>query len=487
MTAGLARIWRSSLRLRLTVTGTLLAAVIFAIAGPVAITLYHRSLNNAVWGGVTGAARQVASKLTSAAAAPDPIPMPVSSGVPRIQVVDAGGHVVTGDPASASRPSLYRLPPGVNSQRVILTRPAFLTAAHVAVYAVRAPTPHGRVTVVAALSLDPAAAQTRQVSVFTAELATAALAVVAVVCWLTAGRALRPVERMRAQAAAIAASGQLSARLTGLGADELASLGGTLNQMLDALDTSVHRQRRLVADAAHELRTPLAGMITALEVAQTHPHAGREMTGELLAGHRRLAGLVNDLLILAAVEDGAPQRAEPVDLAGVVTDAARRPVPDGISLRLDHLDRLSVLGDETQLVRVVGNLTDNALRYATSTVELAVHRDGQHAEISVSDDGPGIPPADRERIWERFVRLDDDRSRSSGGSGLGLAMVKELTAAHGGTVSAISRHPAPGATFLVRLPVSSLPQPEDASPVRPRPTVQNEEDTSRSLSAADAG
>jgi signal transduction histidine kinase len=351
----------------------------------------------------------------------------------------------------------------VSSQRVVLTRPAFLPAAHIAVYAVRATTPHGRVTVVAALSLGRAAAQARQVAVFTAELATAGLAVVAVVCWLTAGWALRPVERMRAQAAAIAASGQLSARLTGLGADELASLGGTFNQMLDSLDTSVRRQRRFVADAAHELRTPLAGMITALEVARTRPHASQEMTGELLAGHRRLARLVNDLLVLAAVEGRAPHRAESVDLTALVTDVARRPLRDGIRLRLGRLDRVSVLGDEIQLTRVVSNLTDNALRYATSTVELAVHRDGQQAEISVSDDGPGIPPADRERIWERFVRLDDDRSRSSGGSGLGLAMVKELTAAHGGTVSLISRPSAPGATFLVRLPVSPLPPPENGT------------------------
>ncbi len=451
----MARIWRSSLRLRLTVTGTLLAAVIFAIAGPVAISLYHGSLTDSVWASVTGAASQVAAKLESSEQVPDPIPMPVSAGVPRIQVLDARNRVVTGDPASAARPPMYRLPPGRSSQRAVLTHPAFLAASDVAVYAVRAATPHGPETVVAAMSLDPAAAQAGKVAEFTAMLAAGALAVVAAVCWLTAGWALRPVERLRREAATIAASGDLSGRLAGLGADELARLGGTLNQMLDSLETSVDRQRRFVADAAHEMRTPVAGMTTTLEVAQTHPQTSQALVDDLLAGHRRLGRLVNDLLILAAVDGRAPQRAEPVGLAGVVTDCSRRPVPDGISLRLGQLDRVFVLGDETQLSRVVSNLVDNALRYAASMVELSVRQDGQQAVITVSDDGAGIPAAERERIWERFARLDDDRSRASGGSGLGLAMVKELTMAHGGTVSVTSRQPGPGAAFLVCLPVTA--------------------------------
>ena len=225
--------------------------------------------------------------------------------------------------------------------------------------------------------------------------------------------------------------------------------------MLDSLESSVHRQRRFVADAAHEMRTPVAGMTTTLEVAQTHPETSQTLVDDLLAGHRRLGRLVNDLLILAAVDDRAPQRAEPVDLAGVVTDCSRRPVPDGISLHLGQLDRVFVLGGETQLSRVVSNLVDNALRHAASMVELSVRQDGKQAVITVSDDGPGIPAADRERIWERFARLDDDRSRASGGSGLGLAIVRELTMAHGGTVSVTGRQPGPGATFLVRLPATA--------------------------------
>jgi signal transduction histidine kinase len=463
VTVSPARLWRTSLRLRLTVTGTLLAAVIFAIAAPAAISLYHRTLTDSVWNTVTGGANEVAARLRSAGAVPDPIPMPVAPGVPRIQVLDRRDHVVTGDPASAAGPAIYRLPPGRDSQRSVVTHPAFMTAGSAALYAVRTATPHGPETVVAALSLDPAGAQTRQVAGLTAGLAAIALAVVAAVSWLTAGWSLRPVERLRAQAAAIAASGDLSGRLAGLGADELARLGGTLNTMLESLEASVDRQRRFVADAAHELRTPLAGMTTALEVARSHPHTSQTLADDLLAGHRRLGRLVNDLLILAAADGRAPHRAEPVDLAGVVTDCSRRPVPAGVRLRLGDLDRVSVLGDETQLSRVVSNLVDNALKYAASTVELSVRQDGRQAVISVSDDGPGIPAADRMRIWERFTRLDDDRSRASGGSGLGLAMVRELTAAHGGTVSVTGREPGRGATFLVRLPAR-----QDDRPVRNR-------------------
>jgi signal transduction histidine kinase len=465
---GAARIWRSSLRLRLTVTGTLLAAVIFGIAGPVAISLYHESLTNSAWNSVTGTASQVADRLTSAGQVPNPIPMPVAAGVPRIQVLGSGNRMIAGDPASAAGPVMYRLPAGVSSRRTVLSHPAFLAAASVAVYAVRVQTRSGQETVVAALSLDPASAQTRKVAELAAALAVVALAVVGAVSWLTTGWALRPVERLRGQAAAIAASGDLSGRLAGLGADELARLGSTLNDMLQSLEMSVHRQRRFVADAAHELRTPLAGMTTAIEVARSHPETGETLVEDLLAGHRRLARLVNDLLILAAADGRAPQRAEPVDLAGLVTDSARRPSPEGISLCLGRLDRVLVRGDQTQLSRIVSNLVDNAVRYAASTVELSVHQDGRQAVISVSDDGPGIPAADRERIWQRFTRLDDARSRASGGSGLGLAMARELTTAHCGTASAVSREPGPGTTFLVRLPVmpGRVPAPAAGQPAR---------------------
>jgi len=157
--------------------------------------------------------------------------------------------------------------------------------------------------------------------------------------------------------------------------------------------------------------------------------------------------------VLAMLDGHAPRRAVPVDLAGVLTDCSRRSAPDGIRLHLGDLGRVMVLGNESQLSRMIGNLVDNGLRYASSTVELSLSVAGGWARISVADDGPGIGEPDRERIWGRFVRLDDDRSRASGGSGLGLAMVRELALAHGGTAAVTGRESGTGAVFVVRLPV----------------------------------
>jgi signal transduction histidine kinase len=451
---GPVRLWRSSLRLRLAVAGIGLASVIFAISAAAMISLYRQSLAAAVQHTAAAAAASVATR-ASQGWLPDPIPMPDGPGVPRVQVLDSAGRVITGDPRSAGQPAMFRLPSGVRRRQAVLDRLRLLPGASADVYAVRVGTPAGPQTVVAALSLGPVTARVREVIQVMVGSCLAALAVVGIVAWLTAGRVLRPVERMRSQAVAITGGGDLSGRLPDAGADELSKLAGTLNGMLASLQQSVGRQRRFVADAAHELRTPLAGLTAALEVAQAHPGAadGR-LVSELLGGHRRLSRMVNDLLVLAALDGQAPRGVTPVDLAGVVTDCSRRSVPAGLALRVTTLQRVTVLGNEPQLSRMIGNLVDNALRYAASAVEIALSaRDGM-ARIAVADDGPGVPAADRERIWDRFVRLTDDRSRASGGSGLGLAIVAELAAAHGGSASVRDRPGGPGAEFVVLLPVS---------------------------------
>jgi signal transduction histidine kinase len=434
-----------------------LAAAIFAVGGVVAITLYHRSLALAVQHSATEAATTVAAR-AGQQWLPDPIPMPVRPGVPRVQVLDSANRVITGDPSSAARPAMFRLAAGVSQRNAVVGRLALLRGASADVYAVRIAAPGGRQTVVAALSLGPAAVKVREVAEATAASCALALVVVGFVAWLTAGRVLRPVERMRTQAAAITASGDLSGRLPHSGADELTRLAHTLNELLASRQRSADRQRRFVADAAHELRTPLAGLTAALEVAQEHPGTARDtLAGELLAGHRRLGRTVNDLLVLAALDGHAPRNMAQLDLAGVVTDCSRRSVPDGVCLRVGTLERIAVLGNESQLSRIVGNLVDNGLRYAASAVELSLSAADGWARISVADDGPGVPVPDRERIWGRFVRLGDDRSRASGGSGLGLAIVKELAAAHGGTALVQDREQGPGAEFVVLLPVLRQP------------------------------
>ncbi len=225
--------------------------------------------------------------------------------------------------------------------------------------------------------------------------------------------------------------------------------------MLASVEASVERQRRFVADAAHELRTPLAGVIAVLELAQQHQDISRDtLITELLAGHRRLSRTLNDLLVLAALDGRAHEKLLPVDLAGVVTDCSRRSVPAGLGLHVGPLERAVVLGRELQLSRMVTNLVDNALRYARSAVRLSVTVSPGWARVCVTDDGPGIAEPDRARVWDRFVRLDDDRSRAGAGSGLGLAIVREVAAAHGGEVAVSGAEPGPGTAFVIRLPLA---------------------------------
>jgi signal transduction histidine kinase len=450
---GLLRLWRSSLRLRLTVAGMSLAAAIFAIGGAVTITLYSRSLTLAEQQNTAQVAAALASQLKGQWL-PDPIPMPVGPNVPRVQVIDSRGTVVTGDPLSAVGPAMYPLPPGQSRRQVTVGSLPLLGGAPAIVSAVRAESPAGPETVVTAMSLGVVAARVTKAIDATAAICAGALVVVGVVAWLTAGRVLSPVERMRARAAAITASADPSGRLPEAGTDELGKLAGMLNGMLASLERSAGRQRRFVADAAHELRTPLAGLTAALEIAQQHPDIPRDtLVGELLVGHRRLSRTLNDLLVLAALDGRARDAMIPVDLAGVLTDCSRRSVPDGISLRADPLRRAVVLGSESQLSRMISNLVDNALRCTHSTVELSVTVSQGWARIAVTDDGPGIPEADWERVWGRFVRLDDNRSRTSGGSGLGLAIVREIAAAHGGEAQVGDASAHRGAEFVIRLPL----------------------------------
>jgi signal transduction histidine kinase len=232
--------------------------------------------------------------------------------------------------------------------------------------------------------------------------------------------------------------------------------------MLAHLAHAADAQRRFVADAAHELRTPLAGITAVLEVARQHPATTRpgELVDEMLAAHLRLNRLVADLLLLAAVEaGGASSRRQSVDLAGVVTDCLRRTRPAGIALHAEHLDPAVVRGDESQLARIVTNILDNALRHAAQHVQVRLDATTEHAVLTITDDGPGVPEADRQRIFDRFVRLDQDRNRATGGIGLGLALVRDLVDAHGGTVIVGDREDGGrGSRFQVRIPYA-LPDP----------------------------
>ncbi|MFC8819688.1 sensor histidine kinase [Streptomyces rochei] len=272
------------------------------------------------------------------------------------------------------------------------------------------------------------------------------LAVVAWVTWLVTGRALRPVEGIRREMAAITASEDLARRVPVPGThDEVARLASTTNETLAALETSVERQRRFVADASHELRSPIASLRTQLEVAAAHPEL-LDLDGAV-EDTVRLQRLAADLLLLARLDAGERPADARVDLAAL----AREEAGGRTGVRVRAEDGVTVAGSRGQLGRVLANLLDNAQRHARSAVEVAVRRDGGAVVVAVADDGEGVPAADRERIFERFVRLDAARSRDDGGAGLGLAIARDVAVRHGGTLT-VHDAPAVGALFELRLP-----------------------------------
>jgi signal transduction histidine kinase len=222
--------------------------------------------------------------------------------------------------------------------------------------------------------------------------------------------------------------------------------------MLDRLAASRARQRDFVADAAHELRSPLASMRTQLEVAQRLGEAP-ELSEDLLAEVHRLTGLVEDLLTLARADAELAPTVEPESFAAdaLLREVAGRYAGARVPVRVVGVAGPSVTGNREDLRRVLANLVDNAVRHASSRVELAAAAEAEHILVTVSDDGPGVAPEDRLRVFERFTRLDEARDRDVGGSGLGLAIVHELVRRTGGETR-LSDADGGGLRVEVRLP-----------------------------------
>ncbi|MEU7328264.1 sensor histidine kinase [Streptomyces parvus] len=278
------------------------------------------------------------------------------------------------------------------------------------------------------------------------------LVVVAGVTWLVTRRALRPVEGIRQEMAAITASEDLARRVPEPDSrDEIAALARTTNETLTVLEASVERQRRFVADASHELRSPIASLRTQLEVAEAHPEL-LDLPGAV-ADTVRLQVLAADLLLLARLDAGEKPGSATVELGALVREEVSQRTRDRIAVAVEVPEggAFEVNGSRGQLSRVIGNLLDNAQRHADSSVAVSVAADGRGVRVEVRDDGAGVPEDERERIFERFVRLDDARSRDDGGAGLGLAIARDVAARHGGTLT-VHRADEGGAAFRLWLP-----------------------------------
>lgn len=281
------------------------------------------------------------------------------------------------------------------------------------------------------------------------------LVVVAGVTWLVTRRALRPVEGIRREMAAITASEDLARRVPEPDSrDEIAALARTTNETLTVLEASVERQRRFVADASHELRSPIASLRTQLEVAEAHPEL-LDLPGAV-ADTVRLQVLAADLLLLARLDAGEKPGSATVELGALVREEVSQRTGDRVAVDVEAPEggAFEVSGSRGQLSRVIGNLLDNAQRHAEGSVAVSVAADGRGVRVEVRDDGAGVPEDERERIFERFVRLDDARSRDDGGAGLGLAIARDVASRHGGTLT-VHAAAEGGAAFRLWLPRSA--------------------------------
>ncbi|MGW5081398.1 sensor histidine kinase [Micromonospora echinospora] len=457
---------RLGLRARLLALGVLGLAVGFAFGGTLLVGALGWTLQRSVDEEALRTADAVAL-LTAEDALPDPLP--VAGGQLRVQVVDAQGRIRAASiDADRLVPMLGPgdLRPG-QRQRLVVDGRRVGMPGPVRVVTVPAGTPQEPRTVLVAKSLTDVRHSLRVVRNLLLVGFPLLVAGLGVVAWRVVGATLRPVEQLRSGAAEITGRAGAERLPVPAGQDEIHRLAVTLNDMLDRLAASRDRQRAFVADAAHELRSPLTNMRTELEVAR---RLGDDtdwpaVADDLLADTERLSRLVDDLLLLARLDeqDARPAPVGPVELGELLRAvAARYPSPP---LRLTLPDGpLWVEGDAGELRRVLVNLVDNALRHARTGLELDVSGpDGAYHLVTVTDDGPGIPAADRERVFARFTRLDDARARDAGGAGLGLAIVRELVRRAGGAVELADATPgaaAPGLRATVRLPALAEPDAE---------------------------
>jgi signal transduction histidine kinase len=278
--------------------------------------------------------------------------------------------------------------------------------------------------------------------------------------WLVVGRALRPVEKIRHAVTEIT-SADLSQRVPEPGtSDEVGQLAHTMNDMLIRLDDAARKQRRFVADASHELRSPLAAIRTTLEVGLAHPDRAPWPTIAERAAQQsaRLEELIQQLLLLARADERqlSAQQQRAVDVDALLQEIRASTPAHHLDIDLHPAPGAATTGNPDHLGRMFRNVIDNAIRYAEHRVVISTTTTTTGAiQVEISDDGPGIPAEERERVFDRFVRLDSSRGRSSGTTGLGLAIAREIVIAHGGRI-VMAESPAGGARVIITLPPASV-------------------------------
>ncbi len=450
-----------SVRVRTTLAATAVVAVALALAGVALVHVLRVSLQqNRESAAATQAANIAAlassGRLLPTLASPNEDASLSQVIDPSNQVLAASANII-GEPAVAPFAPLgdghavrqvKHLPVGEGGPALV-----YLLGGHLG----------GRpVTILTVVSLNATEQAVQTVVVGLAIGLPLLLAVVGAMAWVIVGRALRPIDAIRAEVSEIT-NHDLHRRVPEPAvADEVGRLARTMNSMLERLEASSQRQRRFVADASHELRSPLSAIRTQLEVGVARGDATDWPTTaqEVLVDEGRMERLVKNLLVLARLEvSGEAEESETVDLGEVVRhDLAARVERRGVALRAEVASPArATIGPEAAR-QIVTNLVDNAQRHARHHVVITVRTDDRvGVTLVVDDDGPGVDPSEREVIFERFARLDQARSPRDGGAGLGLAIVRDVVVRHGGSVAFTDG--ATGARVVVALPAPSPPPP----------------------------
>ncbi|MBB4940289.1 signal transduction histidine kinase [Streptosporangium album] len=436
-----------SIRARYTTVVAALLLVILTTAGVGFDLAIRYKLQDDIFGDVEPVASQWSAVARSGSV---PHVIPTSANVGLVQVVDARGRVVDSSRQAEGRPSMSTVRPPADNRFQRLAE-CSAQGGCVMIAAIRV-SPAPDAPVVYAGMAEPHILRMHNLEYI---LSASVLLLLVLGTWMTwgvVGRMLCPVAAIRARMAEITVS-DLSLRVpTPPGEDEIALLARTANQTLARLEGAVEQQRRFASTTSHELRTPIAGLRAQLEEALLYPGDVdlRETVRGALSTTGRLQAIVDDLLQLARLRAADPAPPEPIDLGALVRQEAAQ--PGGVPVDVQAASGVQVQGSRIQLIRVIGNLLSNARRHADTAVRVRVESVGGQAVVAVVDDGAGIAPADRERVFERFTRLADGRRRDAGGSGLGLAISRDIANAHHGTLR-VEDSPR-GARFVLRLPLS---------------------------------
>ncbi len=432
----------------------MVVGVVLTSAAVELVQAQRRSLESSIRSSARSQAARAASLLRSGAPTQELLS---SGGDYPVQVVDGSGSVVAASAGLRGAPALADGRGSRGHQGIVVTRIGGLPSGTDGPYLVVSTAtvgPQGPRTVHVVASLRSTRLLMRTGAIGLGAGLPVLVVLVGATAWVLAGSTLKPVEAIRGEVAEISRRALRRRVPEPPSSDEVARLARTMNELLDRLEASAARQRRFVADASHELRSPLTAIQAQLDVALARPERSDwpAVAAEIAQETRRMRRIVDDLLLMARADgEAVAPRFEPVDLDELVLAEARRLRDRGeVQVDLSHMSAARVSGDRDQLTQVVRNLVTNAERHASSAVRLELGMVGDEAELVVADDGPGIPPGDRERVFERFTRLDEARSRSRGGVGLGLAIARRIVEAHGGTIT-VGDH-GDGARLVVRLP-----------------------------------